>query len=144
MTEDFPGGTVDKYLPANAGDLGSNPGLRGFRMHGATKSFATTTEPMCCNCWSLRAREPELHSKRSHCNQKPVHGYYLVHCTHTIVCLPFISQRTLGLLPNFSCENAAIDMGCINLSSRLCFQLFWVYIKKRNWWDYMTNLFLVF
>ena len=105
---------------------------------------ATTTEPMCCNCWSLRAREPELHSKRSHCNQKPVHGYYLVHCTHTIVCLPFISQRTLGLLPHFSCENAAIDMGCINLSSRLCFQLFWVCIKKRNWWDYMTNLFLVF
>ena len=88
--------------------------------------------------------EPELHSKRSHCNQKPVHGYYLVHCTHTIVCLPFISQWTLGLLPHFSCENAAIDMGCINLSSRLCFQLFWVYIKKRNWWDYMTNLFLVF
>ena len=42
----LPGDTVDKYLPANAGDLGSNPGLRGFRMHGATKSFATTTEPM--------------------------------------------------------------------------------------------------
>ena len=46
LTDDFPGGTVDKYLPANAGDLGSNPGLRRFHMHGATKPFATTTEPM--------------------------------------------------------------------------------------------------
>ena len=63
----LPGGTVDKYLPANAGDLGSNPGLRGFRMHGATKSFATTTEPHV-----LQLLEPVLH-ERSHCNEKPMH-----------------------------------------------------------------------
>ena len=29
-TEHFPGGTVDKNLPANAGDMGSIPGLGIF------------------------------------------------------------------------------------------------------------------
>ena len=29
---DFPGGTVDKNLPVNAGDMGSIPGLGRFRM----------------------------------------------------------------------------------------------------------------
>ena len=27
---DFPGGTVDRNPPANAGDMGSIPGLEGF------------------------------------------------------------------------------------------------------------------
>ena len=31
-TEDFPGGTVDKNLPANAGDMGSIPGPGRFHM----------------------------------------------------------------------------------------------------------------
>ena len=31
-TLDFPGGTVVKNLPANAGDMGSISGLRTFRM----------------------------------------------------------------------------------------------------------------
>ena len=35
MAPDFSGGTVDKSLPANAGDLGSIPGLGRFHMHGA-------------------------------------------------------------------------------------------------------------
>ena len=30
--EDFLGGTVDKSLPANAGDMGSIPGLRRFHI----------------------------------------------------------------------------------------------------------------
>ena len=29
---DFPGGTVDKNLPANAGDMGLAPGLRRFHI----------------------------------------------------------------------------------------------------------------
>ena len=29
---DFPGGTVDRNPPANAGDMGSIPGLEGFYM----------------------------------------------------------------------------------------------------------------
>ena len=28
----FPGGTVVENLPANAGDMGSSPGLGGFHM----------------------------------------------------------------------------------------------------------------
>ena len=31
---------------------------------------ATAAEPVCCNCWSSRAREPVLHG-RSHHNEKP-------------------------------------------------------------------------
>ena len=30
--QDFPGGTVDKNLPANAGDTGSIPGPESFHM----------------------------------------------------------------------------------------------------------------
>ena len=48
---DFPGGTVVKNPPSNAGDTGSIPG-QGTRshMHAATKSsHATTKEPIGCN-----------------------------------------------------------------------------------------------
>jgi hypothetical protein len=34
---DFSGGPVDKNLPANAGDVGSVPGLGGFYLHRADK-----------------------------------------------------------------------------------------------------------
>ena len=40
---DFPGGTVDKNPPPNAGDLGSIPGPGRFHMPWSNK--ATTTEP---------------------------------------------------------------------------------------------------
>ena len=36
--EDFPGDTVDKNPPANAGDVSSIPGLGRFPCHRATKS----------------------------------------------------------------------------------------------------------
>ena len=39
----FPGGTVDKNPPANAGDMGSIPGLEDSTCLGATK-------PVHCNC----------------------------------------------------------------------------------------------
>ena len=32
VEEDFPGGSVDENLPANAGDTGSIPGLGRFHM----------------------------------------------------------------------------------------------------------------
>ena len=32
LPRDFPGGTVNKNLPANAGDMGSIPGLRRSHM----------------------------------------------------------------------------------------------------------------
>ena len=32
MNSDFPGGAVDKYLPANVGDTGLSPGLGRFHV----------------------------------------------------------------------------------------------------------------
>ena len=37
MKNDFPGGSVDKNPPANAGDIGSFPGPEDSTGHGATK-----------------------------------------------------------------------------------------------------------
>ena len=42
--QDFPGGAVDKYLPANAGDTSSRPGPGGFHMPTGQLS------PCCHNC----------------------------------------------------------------------------------------------
>ena len=58
----FPGGTVVRNLPANAGDTGLSPVLGRSHM---LNPCATTPEP---------ARlEPVLRNKRSHCNEKPAH-----------------------------------------------------------------------
>ena len=43
---DFPHGTVDKNPPANAGDMGSIPGLRRFHLPQSNETlWATATEP---------------------------------------------------------------------------------------------------
>ena len=70
---DFPGGTVDRNLPANAGDTGSVPGLGRLHMQRATK-------PVRHNSWACMLQllkpsclEPALHSKRSHRGEKPAH-----------------------------------------------------------------------
>ena len=70
---DFPGGAVVKNLPANAGDTGSSPGPGRSHMPWCNWACApqllslsaTTTEPAHL--------ELVLHSKRSHCNEKPTH-----------------------------------------------------------------------
>ena len=56
----FPGGTVVKNLPANAGDTGSSPGLG--RSHMPRSNWARATQLL-----SLRstAREPQLLSLRA-------------------------------------------------------------------------------
>ena len=76
--EGFPGGTVVKNPPANAGDMGSSPGLGRSHMPRSNKARAP-------QLLSLRSRarepqlpkpthlEPELRNKRSHLNEKPVH-----------------------------------------------------------------------
>ena len=51
---DFPGGTVDKNLPASAGDTGSIPALGKFHMPQSNQSQAP-------HYWA-RAQEPESHS----------------------------------------------------------------------------------
>ena len=66
--QDFPGGSVVRSPPTNAGDIGlifprEDPGKITF--HGAAK-------PRGHNYWSLRALEPMTHN-RSHPNKKPVH-----------------------------------------------------------------------
>ena len=82
MAPDFSGGTVDKSLPANAGDLGSIPGLGRFHMHGADtptlhNSWACILELQSCNSWALVLQllksthlKPVPHDKRSHQNEK--------------------------------------------------------------------------
>ena len=40
----FPGGAVDKNLPANAGDMGLISGPGRFHIHGEFSPCATTTE----------------------------------------------------------------------------------------------------
>ena len=50
----FPGGSVIKNLPANAGDMGLIPGLEVFHMPWTTKS-------VCPNCWAW-VLEPRNHN----------------------------------------------------------------------------------
>ena len=52
---DFPGGLVVKNLHANVAGTGSTFGLA--RIPHATEHLSpcTTTEPVCCNYWSLQA-----------------------------------------------------------------------------------------
>ena len=50
---DFPGDSVVKNLPANAGDMGSNPDLGRFYMLRTAKPVATLLSP------SSRAQKPQ-------------------------------------------------------------------------------------
>ena len=77
--KDFPGGTVVKNPPANAGDMGSISSSGRSHMPRSNK-------PHVPQLLSLRSRarmpqllkpehlEPALHNKRSHCNEKPTHS----------------------------------------------------------------------
>ena len=77
---DFPGGSVVKNPPANAGDMGSSPGPGRSHMPWSNETRAP-------QLLSLRSRarkpqllkpaclEPVLLNKRSHCNEKPVHRH---------------------------------------------------------------------
>ena len=71
---DFPGGTVDKNLPANARDIGSIPGPGRFHMPQATKLthhnyWACALEPGSCGDWAcvlqlLKPMHPSTHVLR--------------------------------------------------------------------------------
>ena len=63
---DFPGGTVVKNPPANAGDTGSSPGLG--RSHMPQSNYARAPQLLKPACL-----EPVLRLKRSHHNEKPAH-----------------------------------------------------------------------
>ena len=67
---DFPGGTVDANLPANAEDAGliAGPGRVHF-LRGSSSCVSQTTEPECA-----LQREASHHSQRKplHSNKDPV------------------------------------------------------------------------
>ena len=74
----FPGGTMDKNPPANAGDTGSIPGPR--KILYAVEQLnpcTTTTEPEIQSPGASTTEAPRLepgtHNKRRHHNEKPLH-----------------------------------------------------------------------
>ena len=83
----FPGGSLLKNLPANAGDTGSIPGPGSFRMPQSNEACAPQLLTLCSRApepqllspcattieASTPALEPMLCNKRSHCNEKPEH-----------------------------------------------------------------------
>ena len=81
--QSFPGGSVVKNPPANTGDTDLIPGLEDPTCGGANKPVGHSyrdcaSELGSHSYWAhvpqLRkpqAREPMLHSKRSHCNERP-------------------------------------------------------------------------
>ena len=77
---DLPGGPGVKNLTANAGDMGSIPGL-GTKIPHAERQLspcAPTTEPTCSRAFltqllNFTKLEPILCKKRSHCSEKPAH-----------------------------------------------------------------------
>ena len=63
---DFPGDSLVKNLPANAGDVGSSSALRRFHMLRGEKACG---QQLLCQS----ALKFVLCNKRSHCSEKPVH-----------------------------------------------------------------------
>ena len=66
---DFPGGTVDKKLPVNAGDMGSIPGLGRSHMPQSNEArvpqllspSTATTETSVPRACALQQQKPENH-----------------------------------------------------------------------------------
>ena len=73
--QDFPGGTVEKNLPANARDIGSIPGLERCHMSRSNKAWCATTSELALQSpqtATTEAHVPRPCNKRSHHNEKPV------------------------------------------------------------------------
>ena len=85
ISRDFPGGTVVKNPPANAGDMGSSLIQEDPTCCGATKPvhhnyWACALEPASHNYWACMPQllkpahlEPMLRNKRSHHNENSAH-----------------------------------------------------------------------
>ena len=76
----FPGGSVVKNPPANAGDTGSIPDLADPTYCKATKPmhynyWACALVPSSCNYWSPQSLEPVLCNERGHYSEEPAHGH---------------------------------------------------------------------
>ena len=78
LAKGFPGGSVAKNSPANAGDMGSSLIWKDPTYCWATKPmshnyWACTLQPRSSNYWA-HVLQPMLCDKRSHCSEKPAHG----------------------------------------------------------------------
>ena len=67
-----------KNLPANAGDMGSNPGPGRSHMPRSNKACVPQLLSLCSRdhvpqLLKPTCLEPVLRNKRSHCNEKAVH-----------------------------------------------------------------------
>ena len=74
----FPGGTVVKNPPANAGDKGSSPGPGSSHMPQSKEAHAPQLLSLHSRARELQLRtpaclEPVLRNKRSQRNEKPTH-----------------------------------------------------------------------
>ena len=82
-SQGFPGGIVVKNRPANAGDMGSSPGLGRSHMPRSNKAHAPQLlslrsrarelqllKPVCHNYWSLCATTTEARAPRAHAPQE--------------------------------------------------------------------------
>ena len=99
MILDFPGGTVNRNLSANAGNTGSIPGPGRLHMMQSNQAGVPQLLSPHCRAHELQLLKPEhpraahhnyqagvlqlqkpmclqpvLHHKRSHCNKKPAQG----------------------------------------------------------------------
>ena len=68
---DFPGGPVVESPPANAGDMGSIPGLGSS--HTLQENCVSQLLSPQVATTEAHHLEPVLRNKRSHCNEKPAH-----------------------------------------------------------------------
>ena len=65
ISKGFPGGAVVESLPANAGDMGSSPGLGGSHM--PRSNWAREPQLLSLRVWSLCS------ATRGHGSERPVH-----------------------------------------------------------------------
>ena len=75
----FPGGSVVKNQPANAGETGLIPDLGGSHMPRSKYARGPQLLSLRSRVWEPQLLKPSrlqpvLHNKRSRCNEKPVHA----------------------------------------------------------------------
>ena len=88
LSKDFPGGSVVKNPPANAGNTWSVSDLGRSLVPQATKPvhhnyWACTLQLGSCNYWSLLTLEPVLHNKKNHCMSE-VRALQLENSAHSL------------------------------------------------------------
>ena len=70
---DFPGGSVVKTLPANAGVIGSVPGQGRYHMPRSNEAHVPQLLSQSSRAHEPYLLKPVLHNKRSHHNEKLAH-----------------------------------------------------------------------